>query len=113
MSLLGLLRIRMRGRRRGSEVLDDNVWVTYRYEAAGAEREVRCCFKWTATAACGGYPEEVEVYYDPRDPDRAVIKNQLGTSNGKKQQTGCAITLILTFLTYIAVGRLAIVLWPF
>lgn len=73
---------------------EDSFKVRYGYEVNGKKHTITLHFT-------KNYPTTVQVYYDPRNPERSIASSEITES--KRVGHGCLITLIATF------GAMAIV----
>lgn len=69
--------------------------VKYRYTVNGIVYHKSLTFQSPGTA-CIDYPAKILVYYDPRNPRKAVCPEEATWE--QKRETGCLICLIGTFL---------------
>ena len=73
----------------------DTMKVTYRYTVGGRAYRKRLAFQSPGKNSVD-FPSTVRVYYDPRNPRRAVCPEEATWAH--RRQTGCLLSIAATFL---------------
>lgn len=79
--------------------------VTYEYVVYGKVFQKTMCFQNPGVVG-GDYPYEVIIYYDSRNPKKAVCPQE--ATRAEQQKNGCLITIAVTILSILIIYRLLI-----